>query len=121
MLAHTFQIFDPARCCATGVCGPAVDPQLVQFAADLEWLKAQGIMVQRFNLAQSPGAFVQNALVKAVLELQGETALPVLLVNGQVAATGTYPPRADLAAWFKLRGAAAPEPAPAGCGCGGAC
>jgi hypothetical protein len=27
-------VFDPAMCCSTGVCGPEVDPQLVQFAAD---------------------------------------------------------------------------------------
>ena len=34
-----FEVFDPAMCCPTGVCGPSVDPKLVQFAADLEWLK----------------------------------------------------------------------------------
>jgi SAM-dependent methyltransferase len=28
-------IFDPAMCCSTGICGPNVDPKLVQFAADL--------------------------------------------------------------------------------------
>ena len=33
------QVFDPPMCCSTGVCGPEVDPALVRFAADLEWLK----------------------------------------------------------------------------------
>jgi arsenite-transporting ATPase len=27
------QVFDPAMCCSTGVCGPSVDAKLVQFAA----------------------------------------------------------------------------------------
>jgi len=28
--AQTLQIFDPAMCCSTGVCGPEVDTKLVQ-------------------------------------------------------------------------------------------
>ena len=32
------EVFDPAMCCSTGVCGVDVDPVLVQFAADLQWL-----------------------------------------------------------------------------------
>ena len=35
-------VFDPAMCCSTGVCGPSVDPELARFAADLDWLKSQG-------------------------------------------------------------------------------
>jgi hypothetical protein len=31
-----FQVFDPAMCCSTGVCGPEVDPALVRFAVDVE-------------------------------------------------------------------------------------
>ncbi len=52
------QVFDPPMCCATGVCGPEVDPALVRFASDLEWLKSSGVEVERFNLAQQPAAFV---------------------------------------------------------------
>jgi hypothetical protein len=29
------QVFDPAMCCSTGVCGLEVDTKLAQFAADL--------------------------------------------------------------------------------------
>ena len=28
-------VYDPAMCCSTGVCGPAPDPFLPRFAADL--------------------------------------------------------------------------------------
>jgi hypothetical protein len=49
-----FQIFDPPMCCSTGLCGPGVDPALVTFSADLDWLKRQGIDVERCNLSQQP-------------------------------------------------------------------
>ena len=94
------EIFDPAMCCSTGVCGPSVDPKLVQFAADLKWLEDQGVEVRRFNLAQNPMAFVENELVNAALTEKNEGALPLLLVNGCVVASGRYAERGELAAWL---------------------
>jgi AhpD family alkylhydroperoxidase len=102
------RIFDPAMCCSTGVCGPSVDPQLARFAADLDWLKGQGVSVERFNLSQQPGAFVDDAAVKATLEKQGEAGLPLVKVNGDVKSSGVYPSRDDLAAWAGI-GAPAPS------------
>ncbi|MDE3244690.1 MAG: arsenite efflux transporter metallochaperone ArsD [Acidobacteriota bacterium] len=96
------QVFDPAMCCPTGVCGPAVDPHLVRFAADLEWLKAQGVSVERFNLSQQSMAFAEDADVKAALQTQGEGALPLIKVDGKVQASGKYPSRDQLAAWAGL-------------------
>ena len=29
---NTIQVYDPPMCCSTGICGPEVDPNLVQFA-----------------------------------------------------------------------------------------
>ena len=121
MTTQTLQVFDPAMCCSSGTCGPEVDMKLVQFAADLDWLKSQGVIVQRHNLAQTPGAFVANAIVKAALTEQGEAALPVLLANGKLALTGIYPTRPELASLFKLNTTAMPEPLKSGCGCGGTC
>lgn len=108
-------------CCSTGVCGPDVDPKLVQFAADLDWLKSQGIIVQRHNLSQNPAAFAENETVKAALTETGESALPLLLLSGKVAVSGRYPERKELAALLKLKAAAAPAPAKSGCCCGGSC
>ena len=59
----TLQVYDSPICCSTDACGPSLDPAFVRFAADLEWLGQQGVTVERFNLAQQPGAFVDNALV----------------------------------------------------------
>lgn len=37
------QVYDPALCCSTGICGVDVDQEKVTFAADVDWLKSQGI------------------------------------------------------------------------------
>jgi AhpD family alkylhydroperoxidase len=90
------QIYDPPMCCSTGVCGPDVDPKVVQFAADVKWLADQGATIERFNLAQTPIAFAENEVVRAALTEKGEAALPLILVDGKVAASGTYPTREEL-------------------------
>lgn len=97
---HKLEVYDPAMCCSTGVCGPSVDSKLVQFAADLKWLQEQGVEVQRFNLGQNPTAFVDNELVNAALAEKNEAALPLLLVDGRVVSSGRYAERAELAAWL---------------------
>ena len=95
----TIQVFDPALCCSTGVCGVDVDQELVSFSADVDWAKQNGAQIERFNLAQQPMAFAENAAVKAFLERSGEEALPLILVDGEVALAGRYPNRAELTRW----------------------
>lgn len=103
------EIYDPALCCSTGVCGPAVDPGLTQFAADLAWLDTAGVEVQRYNLASEPGRFVERAEVKAVLSTQGEQGLPAVVVNGDLKCTGRYPSRDELTSWTGATGSAEPS------------
>ena len=121
----SIQVFDPAMCCNTGVCGVNVDQALVTFAADAEWAGQQGVSIERFNLAQQPMAFAENAVVKGLLERAGQNALPVVLVDGALVLAGRYPTREDLARWtgLALETKAASEPAPAAGGCcsGGRC
>lgn len=97
----TVQVFDPAMCCSTGVCGPQVDPALVRFSADLDWLKGQGVTVERFNLSQTPAAFVANPLVSAAMR-ERDDALPLVLVDGKIVARGAYPARDALAGFVGL-------------------
>ena len=55
----TLTVFDPAMCCSTGVCGSDVDQVLVDFSADVQWLKGRGVQVERYNLPMptlQPGA-----------------------------------------------------------------
>lgn len=93
------EVYDPALCCSTGVCGVDVDQALVDFAAEVDWAKQNGILIERFNLAQQPMAFAQNEVVKAFLERSGAEALPLILVDGQVVLAGRYPNRSDMARW----------------------
>ena len=81
-MSVTIQVFDPAMCCATGVCGPAIDPELARVSADLEWLRGQGVAVERFNLSQDPGAFAGAPLVQRALQERGVECLPLVLVDG---------------------------------------
>jgi hypothetical protein len=99
------QVFDPALCCSTGVCGTDVDQSLVTFAADVEWARQQGAAIDRFNLAQEPNAFATNPAVLRLLERSGQQILPVVLVDGDVAMAGRYPARAELAQWAGLKAA----------------
>jgi len=112
------QVFDPALCCSTGVCGVDVDPSLVSFSADVDWARKQGAAVERFNLAQQPMAFAENPAVKSFLERSGAEALPLILVDGEVALAGRYPRRAELARWAGLKGLAVELKVEGGC-CGG--
>ena len=91
-------VYDPAMCCSSGVCGPSVDPALARFESDLRWLGEQGVTVTRRNLAQEPGAFVENPLVAAMLASGGEQALPIVLVDGRLRSSGTWLSRDELAA-----------------------
>ncbi len=100
-------VYDPPMCCSTGVCGPVVDPTLPRVAADLDWLKRQGIQVERYNLAQQPQAFASNPTVTAALREHGNDCLPLVLVDGEVASRGTYPTRTEFSRLAGLN--AAPE------------
>jgi hypothetical protein len=96
------QVFDPPMCCSTGVCGPSVDPELVRFAADLDWLKRQGVDVERNNLSQQPAAFANTPMVMETLGKHGNECLPLTLVDGTVVCEGRYPTREMLAGFAGL-------------------
>lgn len=95
----TIQVFDKPMCCSTGICGPQVDPALVRFAGDLDYLRRQGVQVDRFNLSQQPREFAELADIRAALQAKGTDALPIIRVDGRIVCEGTYPSRELLASW----------------------
>ena len=112
------EVFDPAMCCSTGVCGVDVDPVLAQFAADLKWVEEQGVAVARHNLGQEPQAFAANPAVIKEMEA-GMDRLPILTVDGHVVSTGIYLTRPQLAQKLGLALATADKPhiKVGSCGC----
>lgn len=98
----TFTIYDPAMCCSTGICGTDVDQKLVDLAADLDWLKAQGVIVRRFGLSREPAEFAANDTIRQIMQDSEGDDLPAFLVDGVLMAKARYPARAELAEWAGL-------------------
>ena len=78
-------------CCQTGLCGPSVDQQLIDVREDLRWAEAQGADVARHNLSSDPDAFVAGPKITGRMTALGESALPVLVIDGAVTVHGRYP------------------------------
>lgn len=84
-------------CCASGVCGPDVDPELVRVSAFLERLRRSGVTVERFNLAREPMKFVENPVVRALMEKEG--SLPAVFIDGELVLSGRLPSDEEQQAW----------------------
>jgi hypothetical protein len=97
----TIQVYDPPMCCSTGICGPDIDPDLVNFAAMLSQLANAGVKVERYNLGQQPMAFAQNPAVKDALQKEGAEVLPLVYLDGEVYMKGRYPNHDERPALFR--------------------
>ncbi|ASK61378.1 arsenical resistance operon transcriptional repressor ArsD [Virgibacillus phasianinus] len=96
------EIFDPAMCCSTGVCGPSVDPDLTRVASVVYSLEKRGFDVTRFNLSNDPGEFVENKKVNQVLQEKGADALPVTILNGEIVKDSSYPSNEEFSDWLQV-------------------
>jgi SAM-dependent methyltransferase len=114
------ELYESAMCCQTGVCGPSVDRRLIDVREDLRWAEAQGAQVARHNLSSDPDAFVANPKVTGLMTAFGEDALPVLVVDGDIAIHGRYPSREELAGVLAVKSEPIVElpQSSGGCGCG---
>jgi len=117
---HHIDLFEPAMCCQSGVCGPSVDQALIDIREDLRWARHRpGVTVSRHNLTADPDAFVANPKVTGLMAAFGEPALPALLVDGDIVLHGRYPSREELADFLGAKSAEVGQPtSPGGC-CGG--
>ena len=117
--ARRVELYEPAMCCQTGVCGPSVDQQLIDVREDLRWAEAQGAEVTRHNLSSDPDAFVANPKVTGLMAAFGEGALPALVIDGEIAIHGRYPSRDELADLLAVKAEPVELPVSSGgCGCG---
>lgn len=106
--APAIRVYEPALCCATGVCGPDLDQTLVQFTADLDYLKGRGVDIARYNLAIDPAEFAASPTVRDYLKATGSAGLPLTIVDGVTVGTGSYLSRATLSRYAGLSPADAP-------------
>jgi hypothetical protein len=96
------EIFDPAMCCATGICGPGIDPELLRVAATINTLTKKGITVIRYGLATEPQAFIDQKKVNEYLMKEEAEVLPITVVDGEVVKTREYPTQVEFAKWAGL-------------------
>ena len=96
------RIFEPAMCCATGLCGPSINPELLRISTLLSSLKEKGIVVERYNLTSHPQVFAQNEAVKELLSKHGTAILPVTTSGDDVVLTGRYPTNQEVLAWLQV-------------------
>lgn len=96
------EIFDPAMCCATGVCGPSIDPELMRIATVINSLKDKGIIIMRHGLSNEPQDFIANKVISDLLQKEGAEILPVTLLDGVVAKTKAYPSNEEIEKWLEI-------------------
>ncbi len=96
------EIYDPAMCCSSGVCGPSVDPELIRISSVVQNLKAKGFLITRYNLASEPDAFVSNDQVAELLNEKGPNVLPIIIMDNQVVKEYEYPTNEELMEWTGL-------------------
>ena len=80
------EIYDPAMCCSTGVCGPSIDPELVRIQDALRQIQKQA------------------PAVAELLKNEGPQCLPLVFVDGVVLSKGRYPANEQLKTTLKQTG-----------------
>jgi hypothetical protein len=94
------ELFDPPMCCPSGLCGPVVDPALLDVHEALIKLKNdRGIGVERYLLHQQGRKFMENPEVLALLKEHGTGVLPLTAVNGRVVKMREFPRYEELLQW----------------------
>jgi hypothetical protein len=99
----TIEIFDPPMCCPSGVCGPTIDPALLDFHEAILKLRKEHdgqLGIERYVLSQQPAKFMQQPEVIARLKTVGIPALPITVVNGRLVKERAYPSYTELQTWI---------------------
>lgn len=93
MISHEqdIEIFDPPMCCPTGICGPAIDQELLDVSEMMQELQKKGLRVARYQMTTHPGKFSENEQVMGLIREKQMAALPITVVRGRVIAVGHYP------------------------------
>jgi hypothetical protein len=94
--AIQIELFDPPLCCPTGLCGPTLDQTLLDVNEMVLTLKAEGIDVDRYQMASHPHIFLKHPEVMRLVRERGMAAFPVTVVAGRVIKIGAYPTRREL-------------------------
>src|SRR4030065_398258 len=81
------EIFDPPMCCQSGLCGPDIDPTLLDINEAILKVKKEfdgQTKIERYLLSQQGPKFMQQPEVMKRLQTNGVEILPLTLVDGKV-------------------------------------
>jgi len=117
------EIFDPAMCCSTGVCGPSINKELLRVATVINNMIKKGVNVTRHNLSSEPQAFIDNKKVNEYLNSNGADILPITLVDDEIKKAKEYPTNDEFAQWSglskeEISNITIKKPTKGSCGCG---
>ena len=93
----TVTVFRHAPAPLIGVCGVVPDRASEAFEQELDWLEANGLLVERFDPYREPGEAARLQGVAEALAKQGPRCLPLILVDGVIVSSGVHPTRTQLA------------------------
>lgn len=100
---NKLEIFEPAMCCSTGLCGVNVDNELLRVATTIDTLKKKGASIERYNLSNAPKMFVTNKVVNEHINKFGTKTLPIIILNGEIVKTSAYPTSEEFEKWFDIK------------------
>lgn len=86
------EIYEPAMCCPTGVCGPSVDPEILMLTAVAKEVNnTDGLRLLRRNLSHNPQAFARATQISEKIQNDGIDVLPITVVDGEIVKEAGYP------------------------------
>jgi hypothetical protein len=93
----TVTVFRHAPPPLVGVCGVVPDRVFEAFEQRLDWLEANGLLVERFDPYREPASAARFQGVTDTLAKDGPRCLPLILVDGVIVSSGVHPTRTLLA------------------------
>jgi hypothetical protein len=108
----TVTVFRHAPPPLIGVCGVVPDRAFEALEQKLDWLEANGFLVERLDPYRQPGEAARFVGVTDALASEGARCLPLILVDGVIVSSGVHPTRTELAR-FVGQHRSHPELAPA--------
>lgn len=101
----TIEIFDPPMCCASGLCGPDIDPALLDINEAILKINKDfegKVKIERYLLSQQGSKFMQQPEVMKRLQSNGVEILPLTVVNEKVVKEKSYPTFEELKNYIGL-------------------
>ena len=99
------KLYEEARCCSTGVCGPDPDDELVEMSAALDQLDEafDEADIERANMQHNIDEFLNTQAIYDLVQEEGPEILPITTVDGEIVAKEAYLSYDEMAAELRDR------------------